>query len=173
MMALTSRSAPSLLNMATQQPTRPATMRYMHFDFTLKAQPRPVQLTSVTFQRGMLRGTISVRSTQATESSKVYVRYTADNWVTFGEVPANMVCLNPEETESYFFFMCQVPDSLQDGDIVQFAVRCELPWGDNMWDNNDGKNYHAHMRTVSTAVTPESSPKGRTALPRQLSVRAQ
>lgn len=84
-----------------------------------------------------IAGTVRVRNINFHKS--VYVRYTLDNWRTFGEVQAVYVpdsCDGFSDQFSFIIYLYELPSSQR----LELAVRYHCS-GTIFWDNNLGANY--------------------------------
>ncbi|KAK7590085.1 hypothetical protein V9T40_001698 [Parthenolecanium corni] len=84
-----------------------------------------------------IAGTVRVRNIDFHKS--VYVRYTLDNWRTFGEVQAVYVpdsCDGFSDQFSFIIYLYELPTSQR----LELAIRYHCS-GSIYWDNNMGANY--------------------------------
>lgn len=96
-----------------------------------------------------ITGSVRVRNIDFHKS--VYVRYTLDNWRTFGEVQAVYVpdsCDGFSDQFSFIIYLYELPSSQR----VELAVRYHCS-GAIFWDNNLGANY-----VFQTSSSPPTIP---------------
>ncbi|KAM9576153.1 protein phosphatase 1 regulatory subunit 3G [Guaruba guarouba] len=96
-----------------------------------------------------VRGTVRVLGGPGPH--EVTVRYTFNEWLSFLDVPAAPLPLDPA-AERYCFTL-PVPPSLREGSALHFAIRYRGPQGE-FWDNNGGRNY-----TLRCCGCPEIAPR--------------
>lgn len=102
-----------------------------------------VSLEKVFCSGLILSGTVRVKNVGY--EKRVWVKYTTDNWKSSHEVAAEFTPLPMWKSADWdsndrFTFRLHIPNDIQVGNIVQFAVGYHVN-GWEVWDNNMGKNY--------------------------------
>ncbi|XP_028392128.1 protein phosphatase 1 regulatory subunit 3B-B-like [Dendronephthya gigantea] len=99
-----------------------------------------VSLENVVVSNCALMGTIKVRN--ITYEKLVFVRCSFDNWKSFEDVNGSYVPLSYDGNFDRFSFAITVPNTIKNGEKIEFAVCYRTTSPDNeFWDNNDNKNY--------------------------------
>lgn len=109
-------------------------------NFLERLNRQSVSLENVVVSNCALMGTIKVRNIAYEKS--VFVRCTFDNWKSFEDVGGSYVPLSYDGNYDRFSFAITVPNTIKNGEKIEFAVcyRTSSP-DDEFWDNNDNKNY--------------------------------
>ncbi|XP_015913484.1 protein phosphatase 1 regulatory subunit 3D [Parasteatoda tepidariorum] len=109
--------------------------------FMGRLQKLKVSLHSVSTADSTVYGIISVIN--MTFHKTVYVRYTANDWLSHhDELAAYLEGSSAEDTDKFSFTLFCNPSDLNTlGHSLFFAVCYETAEGETYWDNNDGKNY--------------------------------
>ena len=107
-------------------------------DFFERVKEQHLSLESAVCDRLAIRGFVRVFN-EAFEK-EVSVRYTTDGWKTCRDIKADYVPISTNRNMDRFFFRIPLPDVLQNGTTIQFAVRYTVN-GCDFWDNNFQKDY--------------------------------
>lgn len=116
-----------------------------------------VSLHSVSTADSTVYGIISV--VNITFHKSVYVRYTANGWMSYHDELATYLDGSSENDTDKFSFtlFCNPSDLCTRGHSLFFAVCYETPEGESYWDNNDGKNYCIKCETREIPVVGSHS----------------
>lgn len=96
--------------------------------------------------RGMsVMGTVRVLNLSF--EKRISVRWTTNNWTTCEETEATYVTGSSDGESDRFAFELKVPEVVEAGQKIQFAVRYRPAGDKEYWDNNDCKNYSLECYT--------------------------
>ena len=114
--------------------------------FLDRVRHKCVCLENVAVRDMSVKGTVMVAN--LAYEKRVSVRWTVDNWGSHQDSEASYVQRGSSNGEcDRFAFEITVPESVEAGQKIQFAV-CYRPAGkEEYWDNNDGKNYSLECYT--------------------------
>ncbi|XP_035209447.1 glycogen-binding subunit 76A-like [Stegodyphus dumicola] len=116
-----------------------------------------VSLHSVSTADSTVYGIISVIN--LTFHKTVFVRYTANGWMSYHDELAFYLEGSSDEDSDKFTFtlFCSPSDLCTRGHSLFFAVCYETPDGQTFWDNNEGKNYCIKCETREIPVVGNHS----------------
>ena len=107
--------------------------------FLEKVRCNCVCLENVAIRGMCVMGT--VRVTNLSYEKRVSLRWTTNNWTTCEESEATYVTGSSDGESDRFAFELKVPERVEAGQKIQFAVRYRPAGDKEYWDNNDCKNY--------------------------------
>lgn len=107
--------------------------------FLEKVRQKCVCLENVAIRGMCVMGTVRVANLEYEKS--VAVRWTSNNWASFEDCEAWYVPGSSDGESDRFAFEIKVPNSVEAGQKIQFAIRFRPTGRDEYWDNNDCKNY--------------------------------
>lgn len=88
-----------------------------------------------------------VRVLNLSYEKTISVRWTADNWGSFQDIEAMYATDSSDGHSDLFVFQLKVPDCVEAGEKIQFAIRFRPAGHGDYWDNNDCKNYSLECHT--------------------------
>lgn len=98
--------------------------------------------------RGRTPLPVAVAVLKALRPRAVHVRWTADQWRSYGETachvcrwPAPLVGAGPPGRPAAAIWTAELP--VGPGPQLEYAIRCDTAAGETIWDNNFGANYVA------------------------------
>nr|XP_004225847.1 uncharacterized protein LOC100187165 isoform X2 [Ciona intestinalis] len=123
------------LNVNFQQP-------FLDPSFQRRISSQNVCLESISILPFSLSLTGVIRVVNLEFQKQVFVRYTANKWRSFSDIPACFVSTVHNFNQDQFSFHCVAPSDIQSNDVIEMAVGYRLPLsGRTFWDNNNGRNY--------------------------------
>ncbi len=119
-------------------------------DFLTRVYQQQICLENAVVSDFTVLGTIKVRNISYQKSVKI--RYSADRWKTFGDIPALYVLNSCDGPTDRYSFGLSAPRDMSVGDRLEFCICYRVNNNQEFWDNNFGQNYsllcHAHGDTV-------------------------
>ena len=121
-------------------------------DPTAEVDRHQVCLENVFVHGLAVFGTIRVKNLAFDKT--VVVRHTSNDWKTQSDLQATYITGSSNGNMDRFSFTLIIPDGVQPGSRVQFAVNFRSEAGD-FWDNNDGRNYSISCHGSSRSAHSE------------------
>ncbi|XP_041422211.1 protein phosphatase 1 regulatory subunit 3G-like [Xenopus laevis] len=100
-----------------------------------KVEAQGVCLEQASDTQWGVRGCALVRESE--DAVQVKIRYTFNDWLSHLDCPAADAPTPAPGPQRFPFTLCYPPATAR----VQFAICCNLPYGRQLWDNNQGLNY--------------------------------
>ena len=119
-------------------------------DFLNRVYKQLVCLENAVVSDFTVLGTIKVRNISYQKTVKI--RYSADRWKTFGDIPALYVLNSCDGPTDRYSFGLSAPRDMNVGDRLEFCICYKVNNNQEFWDSNFGQNYsllcHAHGDAV-------------------------
>lgn len=136
---------PRYLSLSFQQPGG-------QHDFISRVHTQNVCLENAVVSDFTILGTVKVKN--ITYHKSVKIRYSCDEWRTFGDVPASYVHGSCDGPMDRFSFGLSAPRELPVGGSVEFCV-CYKAGNQEFWDNNYGHNYRLECSAQVETLTDD------------------
>ena len=122
-------------------------------DFLTRVYKQNICLENAVVSDFTVLGTIKVRNICYNKSVKI--RYSADGWKTFGDIPALYVLNSCDGPTDRYSFGLSAPRDMSVGDRLEFCI-CFKADSQEYWDNNFDQNYSLLCHSHSEAVEDEN-----------------
>ncbi|XP_022092009.1 glycogen-binding subunit 76A-like [Acanthaster planci] len=123
-------------------------------DFVTRVNQQSVCLENAVLSDFTVLGTIKVQNLSYHKIVKV--RYSADGWNSFGDIPASYVQNSCDGPTDRFSFGLTAPRDMAVGDRLEFCI-CYTAGNQDYWDNNFGKNYALVCHSQGDIIDSENT----------------